>query len=280
VVTAELGMLAKKVWLGRLSANVSAQWALMPVNGPAGVCYMVISMGTFRVLDVEDGSTQEGAVVCIWSAKDRDNDNQKWYLRERSSEQGSVLVNVHSGLVLTASSTQEGARLEQRHLRFDADGQLWWFERFVRQRVLASWRTINNELLAIDVPHSSRDPNTPVQLYRASGGANQQWLAVKIDDPTTGEATFAIVSFASGLALAAGTVGGGPEQIVQQHFTGAASQRWELVALYSRDNYMLVNAASGSAMALHSIPPVSGDQIYLAAPSGDPAVRWVFDRVL
>ncbi|KAF9918334.1 hypothetical protein FBU30_000269 [Linnemannia zychae] len=65
---------------------------------------------TDLVIDVSEGSKDPGANIILWTQRDTDNDNQKWYY-----ENGQIR-NVKSGLVLAAPQLDRNVTILQDNM--------------------------------------------------------------------------------------------------------------------------------------------------------------------
>ena len=135
-----------------------------------GGWFRLANRNSGKVLDVNGASTAEGAKVIQWTWSG--STNQQWQLLPNAD--GSFRLSArHSGLVLTAGSTQ-GAQLEQRA---DTGGNdQWWklVDAGGGQVTLVNVRTG----WCADVDGSSKADGAKVIQWAANGVANQQWQVV------------------------------------------------------------------------------------------------------
>ncbi|KAG0028140.1 hypothetical protein BGZ81_004989 [Podila clonocystis] len=96
-------------------------------NFPEGREFSISLRDTDLVLDVSAGSTEPGTPIIIWTAKQEDNANQKWYYENKQ------LRNKQTGLYLTVPHLNANVAADQQHSansdnqRFEYD-TLEWFK--------------------------------------------------------------------------------------------------------------------------------------------------------
>ncbi|KAG0343342.1 hypothetical protein BG005_002505 [Podila minutissima] len=78
-------------------------------NFPEGRDFSIALRYTNLVLDVEGASTEPGTPIILWTSKQEDNDNQKWYYENKQ------LRNKQTGLILTVPGLDANVAADQQH---------------------------------------------------------------------------------------------------------------------------------------------------------------------
>ncbi|MEU6261375.1 RICIN domain-containing protein [Streptomyces sp. NPDC047043] len=134
------------------------------------------------------------------------------------------LVNAHSGLVLdtAGSGTSNGTPLVQSASDAGGSGQRWTFTATAD----GGYYTLTgvSSARAVDIPNNTGTPDTQLELWTPTGGANQQWLVLP-----SGEG-YTLTARSSGLNLDVrqGSTEAGAA-VVQAAPSDSATQVWKLV---------------------------------------------------
>jgi LysM repeat protein len=135
--------------------------------------YQIVAKHSGKVLDVQGGSTDNGADIIQYHATGADN--QLWQLVPASGGYYQI-TSKHSGKVLDVKggSTQDGAQVVQ-YQPTGGDNQLWNFV-----SVGGDYYQIvaKHSARLLDVKGVSRDDGALVTQYHATGADNQLWKLV------------------------------------------------------------------------------------------------------
>lgn len=139
----------------------------------AGDYHFIRNMASGKVLDIEGGSTQEGAAVILWDKRDHDNDNQLWKFTE------GLIVNKKSGLSLEITMDKSGSitigkgRIVQAAKREPAaDRQRW---KYNDEHQLLSFLG-EDELCLSGAKGDVQTPGNNLVINFVDGTASQQWM--------------------------------------------------------------------------------------------------------
>ncbi|MFD5792241.1 non-reducing end alpha-L-arabinofuranosidase family hydrolase [Streptomyces diastatochromogenes] len=124
----------------------------------------------------------------------------------------------------------------------------------------------------LDEPAGQNDNGTPLQVWDASGAANQQWKATQNSD-----GSYTLTNVASGRVLdePAGRTANGTKPTVWDA-NGGAHQHWK-ASRNSDGSYALINVASGRALELPGGKTANGTPVQIWDTNGGGAnQRWTF----
>ncbi|MGW3030014.1 non-reducing end alpha-L-arabinofuranosidase family hydrolase [Streptomyces sp. NPDC001178] len=124
----------------------------------------------------------------------------------------------------------------------------------------------------LDEPAGQNDNGTPLQVWDASGAANQQWKATQNSD-----GSYTLTNVASGRILdePAGRTANGTKPTVWDA-NGGAHQHWK-ASRNSDGSYTLINVASGRALELPGGKTANGTPVQIWDTNGGGAnQRWTF----
>ncbi|GAB3805764.1 glycosyl hydrolase family 95 catalytic domain-containing protein [Micromonospora zhanjiangensis] len=174
VEASPLGGFARRV---TLTAGVRTQLTVGLSGGgpdPGAGTVRLVNRNSGKVLDVNGGSTADGATVIQWPWSGAAN--QRWRLLANSD--GSYrLSSVASGKVLTSTGDNQGATLVQST---DTNGanQCW---KLTPAATAGYQRLVNVRTgLCADVEGGSGADGARVIQWSANGGANQEWQLVTL----------------------------------------------------------------------------------------------------
>lgn len=123
----------------------------------------------------------------------------------------------------------------------------------------------------LDVPGSQSANGTPLEVWDANGGANQQWRATQNAD-----GTYTLTSVSTGRVLdePGGQTANGTRMEIWDS-NGGANQHWK--ATQNADgSYTLVNVASGRALATAGGQSANGTAVQIADSNGGANQHWTF----
>ncbi|AUG81887.1 1,4-beta-xylanase [Kitasatospora sp. MMS16-BH015] len=123
----------------------------------------------------------------------------------------------------------------------------------------------------LDEPAGQNGNGTQLQVWDASGAANQQWRADQ-----NGDGSYTLTNLASGRVLdePGGQTGNGTRMEVWDA-NGGANQHWK-AARNSDGSYTLTNAASGRALELPSGQTSNGTPVQIWDSNGGANQHWTF----
>ncbi|KAF9320700.1 hypothetical protein BG003_005151 [Podila horticola] len=125
---------------------------------------------TDLVLDVSAASTEPGAPIILWTAKQEDNGNQKWFYENKQ------LRNKQTGLVLTVPQLNPNVAADQQHAagnenqKFEYD-TFEWLTMYYDYTISAE----ANEDLVLGILGSSTDGARLALVPRDNDSELQQW---------------------------------------------------------------------------------------------------------
>ncbi|KAG0037848.1 hypothetical protein BGZ82_001706 [Podila clonocystis] len=130
-------------------------------NFPEGREFSISLRDTDLVLDVSAGSTEPGTPIIIWTAKQEDNANQKWYYEDKQ------LRNKQTGLYLTVPDLNANVAADQQH---SANSDTQRFEYYDYTISAAA-----NEDLVLGILGASSDGARLALVPRDNDSELQQW---------------------------------------------------------------------------------------------------------
>lgn len=143
-----------------------------------GILSSLSQGNTALALDIEGGSTNNGAKAVLWTW--HGGNSQKWF-REPAEEGYFYLRNVQSGKVLEVGGTsqEDGAQINQWEQHpAGIDGQKWRMERAPHAAPKEYYLVNKATGKVIDIAENSHQPGTPIVQYSRKGGTdeNQWWV--------------------------------------------------------------------------------------------------------
>ncbi|MGW3448619.1 non-reducing end alpha-L-arabinofuranosidase family hydrolase [Streptomyces sp. NPDC001076] len=123
----------------------------------------------------------------------------------------------------------------------------------------------------LDQPAGQNGNGTPLQVWDASGAANQQWRATK-----NGDGSYTLTNVASGRVLdePGGQTANGTKPLVWDN-NGGANQHWK-AARNSDGSYTLTNVASGRALETPGGQTANGTTVQIWDSNGGANQHWNF----
>ncbi|MFE4965787.1 non-reducing end alpha-L-arabinofuranosidase family hydrolase [Streptomyces sp. NPDC056660] len=123
----------------------------------------------------------------------------------------------------------------------------------------------------LDEPAGQNGNGTPLQMWDASGAANQQWRATK-----NGDGSYTLTNVASGRVLdePGGQTANGTKLLVWDH-NGGANQHWK-AARNGDGSYTLTNVASGRALETPGGQTANGTTVQIWDSNGGANQHWNF----
>ena len=123
----------------------------------------------------------------------------------------------------------------------------------------------------LDVPGGQTGNGTPLQVWDANGGANQQWRASQ-----NGDGSYTLTNVASGRVLdePGGQTGNGTRMEIWDA-NGGANQRWR-ASRNGDGSYTLTNVASGRALEVPSGQNANGSAVQIWDSNGGANQHWYF----
>lgn len=212
-----------------LLATVSQRWTLVPI-GPNQ--YNIRNLGTGKMLDVRNGSLDEGAVMQQYDGNG--SDAQVFSLTLAPSG-GYYIVRVRTGKALDVS----GAAIIQSTFT-GGTSQQWRLQSFQAVNIR---NAATNSVL--DLTDGSTSNFAYIQQLNPTGGMAQQFYIIPVDDTYQ-----MLVSVLSGkvLEVANGSNASGAE-IQQNDPTGAANQLWAVIPA-NLTSFAIVNKQSARALEI------------------------------
>jgi endo-1,4-beta-xylanase len=124
---------------------------------------------------------------------------------------------------------------------------------------------------ALDVPGGQTANGTPLQVWDAHGGANQQWRASQ-----NGDGSYTLTNIASGRVLdePGGQTGNGTRMEIWDA-NGGANQHWR-ASRNDDGSYTLTNVASGRALEIPSGQSANGAPVQIWDSTGGANQHWKF----
>ncbi|KNY26476.1 RICIN domain-containing protein [Pseudobacteroides cellulosolvens] len=143
-------------------------------------CYKVVNENSGKVLDVTDGSINDGARIIQKS--DNGGDSQKWYFADIGSGYNRI-INVKSGKTLDVSDESKedgGAVIQWKNT--GGNNQQWSLTDIGN----GYYKIINrNSSKLLDVTKQSVEDGALVQQWAEAGGKNQHWKLVPVNVSVT-----------------------------------------------------------------------------------------------
>jgi hypothetical protein len=156
-------------------ASALAWLQYTPASGiVSGATYSILSKASGKAIDVEAGSTKQGANVLLWG--NRNDSNQRWVVTSVGNNAYSI-TNVNSGmsLDLEGGKTDNGTNILQWGWN-GGDNQKWYLqldgEGYYTIVSVASGR-------AVDVEAGSTDNGANIIQWDINNQDNQKWLFVR-----------------------------------------------------------------------------------------------------
>ncbi|MEV5952944.1 non-reducing end alpha-L-arabinofuranosidase family hydrolase [Streptomyces sp. NPDC051987] len=126
---------------------------------------------------------------------------------------------------------------------------------------------------ALDEPAGQNGNGTPLQVWDASGAANQQWRATE-----NGDGSYTLTNVASGRVLdEPGNQTGNGTKLLVWDTNGGANQRWK-AARNGDGSYTLTNVASGRALEIPGGRTANGTPVQIWDTNGGANQRWTFQQ--
>ncbi|MET9911742.1 non-reducing end alpha-L-arabinofuranosidase family hydrolase [Streptomyces sp. NPDC006476] len=123
----------------------------------------------------------------------------------------------------------------------------------------------------LDEPAGQNGNGTPLQVWDASGAANQQWRATK-----NGDGSYTLTNVASGRVLdEPGNQTGNGTRMEVWDSNGGANQHWK-AARNSDGSYTLTNVASGRALEIPGGRTANGTTVQIWDSNGGANQHWNF----
>ncbi|MEU2780036.1 non-reducing end alpha-L-arabinofuranosidase family hydrolase, partial [Streptomyces sp. NPDC007162] len=123
----------------------------------------------------------------------------------------------------------------------------------------------------LDEPAGQNDNGTPLQVWDASGAANQQWRATR-----NGDGSYTLTNVASGRVLdEPGNQTGNGTRMAVWDSNGHANQHWK-AARNSDGSYTLTNVASGRALEIPGGRTANGTPVQIWDTNGGANQHWNF----
>ncbi|HEX4748332.1 MAG TPA: RICIN domain-containing protein [Bryobacteraceae bacterium] len=237
-------------------------WSFVPVSGGA---YVIMNMNSGKVLDDTGASTSNGTLVQQYQYFG--NANQQWILNQNG--QGFYTIqNVYSGLVLddVGGGIANGTLVQQYQAIAGSPNQIW---------ALVPTRSYSIQNLqtgkALDVTGLSTTAGTTIQEWDSTGGANQRWRFVPINNTF-----YTIVNVNSGLVLdLLGGTSANNAPVDQSSYSGSASQQWAFIPTSTPGYYTVVNRLGGLVLDLINGSSQDGTGIQIYDLIGGPNQTWM-----
>jgi len=154
-------------------------WSLNPTSGGptptfnANAYYRLVNRNSGQVLDVNQGSVDNGAAIIQWHSNG--GTNQQWQLGSLNNNVGLTNRNSGKRLDVPNASTDPGKALIQ-YQNNNGTNQEW----IITDVGTGYYRLINrNSGLALDVNQASTVNGTAIIQWPSNGGTNQQWQLVQ-----------------------------------------------------------------------------------------------------
>jgi endoglucanase len=213
---------------------VAATVTTIPVAGEAeaatidpAASYVVVSRHSGKAIDVNGGSTSDGAAIIQWTRTD--STNQQWQLVDSGGGYYQLRAR-HSGKVVDVSSAADGADVVQRTSSSATSQQF---------RVVDTdsgyVKFINRSSgKALDLWGWSTADGARISQYTDSGGANQQWQLIKVDGVTAMSVVAAMQpgwNLGNSLDAVGGETGWGNPVITQSLINNIKAQGFKSIRL-------------------------------------------------
>ncbi|KAF8926469.1 hypothetical protein BGZ58_011162 [Dissophora ornata] len=123
--------------------------------------FFICLRDTDLVIDVYGGGAEPGTAIILWSAKNDDNENQKWCY------ENGQLKNVRSGLALNAPQLAPNVAIDQQQLSGSANQRFEYYD----YTISAS----EDEDLVLGILGSSDEGARVALIPRDNDSESQQW---------------------------------------------------------------------------------------------------------
>jgi phospholipase C len=262
-------------WLNQwpFQASGAQKWWAVPLSGADTGYYQIRWFAPdTAVLDVSGEETSPGSKVIIHGWKDQDN--QKWKIVEGALGQ-LRLQGKQSGLFLTIDEPQtpdSGLIIQPGPASGPGPrGQNW---------IMVPWEpgelNCTAGALVADVRGNSSDPSAPLEIYNVKNQPNQTFLFVPVDqdaaDPD--EQVYVLLIANQGMAVDISATNG----VVQNPWSGAATQRWSRIAVRGAGNgttFLLESVAHpGMFITVNGSGTVAEQSLEIAVGAGLPQQEW------
>ena len=235
-----------------------------------GAVYKVNNVNSNLVLDINGGSTSQGAAAV--QATDTGATDQQWRFNLQSDGYYKI-TNLNSGLVLgvASQSTSNGAAALQWSDNGTPDHE--WA---VQNTIQGGYKIINkNSGLNLEVYQASTASGATVDQWQNNGGSNQRWNLTQISPSsfTTGQFIFVNKNSGKYLDVYQGSTANGAN-IDQWDNTGYYGQIWTLQATDS-GYYNIVSAISGRVLDIAQSSTSAGAAVIQWTNYGGYSQQWM-----
>lgn len=231
-----------------------------------------------KVLDVANGSVEEGAFLQLYSA----NESQAQTFKLQKATDGFYyIVNLKSGkaLEVQGGGLVNGARVQQSSLSQDEERQLW----SLTENEDGSYTVISKvNGLALDVRNGKAGDGAIIQTWESNGSAAQRFVfeARDYSEGAVADGVYVIQSAGDpnyALDIASGSMSkGGNVQLYRSNSTPA--QSFKVTYDKSTGYYTITNLKSGKVLDVTGAQAKNNSNVQQYDSNGTLAQKWVIEK--